>query len=129
MYRVWWGELRLYTGAFFGARHSCWGLVFWIGLGPRTPRTFSPGSFSSGFRCFFALSLPLLLLLLSGGRPGCLFLFFFRSSCRTMADSRYQYRPESMQAHRFPPSLLLLPSLSLSSLCEHAQRSDHSEPG
>ena len=60
MYRVLWGELRLYIGMFFGARHSCRGLVIWLGFGMRTPRGFCPVAFfcrGSGVFRSFSLSL------------------------------------------------------------------------
>ena len=52
MYRVLWGELRRYIGTIVGARHSCWGIVFWLGFGLRTPWGFSPGSFFFGVPVF-----------------------------------------------------------------------------
>ena len=57
------GRAPLMFRAFFGARHSCWGIVFWLGFGQTTPRGFSPGRFflGSGVSSLF-LSLPLLLL-------------------------------------------------------------------
>ena len=125
MYRVLWGELRLYIGMFFGARHSCRGLVIWLGFGM--------------FRCFsLFLSLPLLLLLLcSGGRPGCFSSSSLRPAAGHRTDIRYWDRPGSVlpclsfflflpgsvASLLFSlrlPSLSLSFSLSLSLFCKHA---------
>ena len=138
MYRVLWGELRRYLGRFFGARLSCRGIVSWLDFGLRTPRGFSPVAFFfRGFLLFLCLP-PLLLLLLSGGRLGCLFFCSFRASCRTAPDFRYMYSPGTCLAHVFsfssvcpgrpPPPLFLPPSVlslslsffSLSLACMHS---------
>ena len=120
----------MYIGAFLGTRRSCWGIVFWLGFGQRTPRGFSLESFHSGVSVFFfALSLspsssplpPPSFLVAGLGVSSC---SSFCVSCRTATDFRYQFRPEPMIAHVFSPlsarvgrlfsPLLLLPSLSLS---------------
>ena len=132
MYRVLWGELRRYIGTLFGARLYCQGTVFWLGFGGRERCGVFRWGLVYGFRGFLflaLLSLPLpLLLLLSGGRPGCLFPPCARFGART-PDFRYLARPElhmhvlvfsvsSFCPGRSPPfsSSLRLPSLSLSLL-------------
>ena len=131
VYRVLWEELRLYTGAILGARLFCWGIVFWLGFGQRTPRGFSLGSFWGSGVSSLLLSLPpFSSSFSSGGRPGCPFLLF---ACRQDSGlpvpgqagashtcSLSFLSPLSARVGRRTPSLLppsaLSLSLSLSSL-------------
>ena len=85
MYRALWEGLRLCVGAILGAWPFCWGIVFWLGFGQRTPRDFSLGCFlGSGVSSLF-LSLPpfLLLLLFWGPAPARVpSLSFLLYACR-----------------------------------------------
>ena len=147
MYGVFWGRLRQYIGTFFEARHSCWGLVFWLIFGQRTPRVFSLVSFLfRGPGVFFALlSLPLLplFLLFLFWWPAWVPLLFLCLACRqdtgptsgtctgraqhtcghvfSFSSARVGSLP--LSSSLFLPCLSLFLSFSLSlSLCKRSQR-------
>ena len=131
MYRVLWGGLRRYNGTIFGAGHSCWGIVFWLGFWGRERRGFfRRGRFfrGSGFFCFALLSLPLLFLLLLFWWPAWVSLLLLcvvwrqdtglpvlvQAGHSTHAVMSF-LSPLSARVGRLPlSSSLFLPSLSLS---------------
>ena len=89
-----WEELRLHTGAILRVRLFCWGIVFWLGFGQRTPRNFSLGSFwGSGVSSLLLFLPPFLLLLLFWGPARVPFRSFSLLVART-PDFRYLARPE-----------------------------------
>ena len=109
MYRVLWEELRLCAGAILGAWPFCWGVVFRLGFGQRTPRGFSLGLFlGSGVSSLFLSLLPFLLLLLFWGPARVPFPSFSLPVGR-IPDYRYLDRRE-LRAH-------VLTLFSVSSLC------------